>query len=95
MPRPVLRLLVATACACAPLLSAEVRPVGGAAVLAGQRVVTAGSDGRLPHGLVLGTVTAATRSPTAGHWHVEVAPLREADSADSLLMLKFASAPPR
>lgn len=67
----------------------------GLQVQAGQRVVTAGSDGRLPPGLVLGTVTAATRSPTAGHWHVEVAPLREGDSADSLLLLKFASAPVR
>ncbi|MBA3700654.1 MAG: rod shape-determining protein MreC [Planctomycetes bacterium] len=64
-------------------------------VTAGQRVVTAGSDGRFPPGLVLGTVTAATRSPTAGHWHVEVAPLREADIAESLLMLKFAAAPVR
>lgn len=64
-------------------------------VTAGQRVVTAGSDGRFPPGLVLGTVTAATRSPTAGHWHVEVAPLREADTAESLLMLKFAAAPVR
>lgn len=61
----------------------------GLQITAGQRVVTAGSDGRFPPGLVLGTVTAATRSPTAGHWHVEVVPLREADSADSLLMLKF------
>jgi len=63
----------------------------GLQITAGQRVVTAGSDGRFPPGLVLGTVTAATRSPTAGHWHVEVVPLREADSADSLLMLKFAT----
>ncbi len=61
----------------------------GLQVSSGQRVVTAGSDGRFPPGLVLGTVTAATRSPTAGHWHVEVVPLREADIAESLLMLKF------
>lgn len=64
----------------------------GLRVTAGQRVVSAGSDGRFPPGLVLGTVTAATRSPTAGHWHVEVAPLREGDTADSLLMLRFATA---
>ena len=61
----------------------------GLQVVVGQRIITAGSDGRFPPGLVLGTVTAATRSPTAGHWHVEVAPLREADTADSLLILKF------
>jgi rod shape-determining protein MreC len=67
----------------------------GLQVTSGQRVVTAGSDGRFPPGLVLGTVTAATRSPTAGHWHVEVVPLREADTAESLLMLKFATPPVR
>lgn len=67
----------------------------GLQVQVGQKVVTAGSDGRFPPGLVLGTVTAATRSPTAGHWHVEVAPMREGDTADSLLMLRFAGAPVR
>jgi cell shape-determining protein MreC len=67
----------------------------GLRVMAGQRVVTAGTDGRFPPGLVLGTVTAATRSATADHWHVEVAPLREADSADSLLILQFERASPR
>jgi rod shape-determining protein MreC len=67
----------------------------GFQVVVGQRVVTAGSDGHFPPGLVLGTVTAASRSATADHWHVEVAPIREADSADSLLMLKFDSRPAR
>ena len=67
----------------------------GFQVMVGQRVVTAGSDGHFPPGLVLGTVTAASRSATADHWHVEVAPIREADSADSLLMLKFESRPAR
>jgi rod shape-determining protein MreC len=67
----------------------------GLQVTAGQRVVTAGTDGRFPPGLVLGTVTAASRSATADHWHVEVAPLREADSADSLLILRFERTPPR
>jgi rod shape-determining protein MreC len=67
----------------------------GLQVTAGQRVVTAGTDGRFPPGLVLGTVTAASRSATADHWHVEVAPLREADSADSLLILRFERSPPR
>jgi cell shape-determining protein MreC len=67
----------------------------GLQVGVGQRVVTAGSDGRFPPGLVLGTVNAASRSATADHWHVEVVPLREADIADSLLILKFAPAPVR
>ena len=67
----------------------------GLQVGAGQRVVTAGSDGRFPPGLVLGTVNAASRSATADHWHGEVVPLREADIADSLLILKFAPAPAR
>jgi rod shape-determining protein MreC len=65
----------------------------GLAVATGQQVVTAGSDGRFPPGLVLGTVTAATRSATADHWHVEVAPLREADTAQSLLIMRFEHAP--
>lgn len=62
----------------------------GLAIAPGMRVVTAGSDGRLPAGLVLGLVASAVRSSTADHWHVEVAPLREAESADSLLILRFA-----
>jgi cell shape-determining protein MreC len=67
----------------------------GLRVSAGQRVVTAGSDGRFPPGLVLGTVAAASRSPSADHWHVEVQPLREADTAESLLILRFAASAPR
>ena len=56
-----------------------------------QRVVTAGTDGRFPAGLVLGTVAAASRSATADHWHVEVVPMREADTAESLLILRYES----
>lgn len=67
----------------------------GLAITPGMRVVTAGSDGRLPPGLVLGLVASAVRSSTADHWHVEVAPLREAESADSLLILRFADGAPR
>ncbi len=55
----------------------------------GQQVVTAGTQGRFPPGLVLGTVVAASRSATADHWHVEVTPMREADIAESLLILRF------
>jgi rod shape-determining protein MreC len=60
----------------------------GLVVEAGQRIITAGTDGRFPSGLILGTVTAASRSATADHWHVEVVPLREADTAESLLILR-------
>lgn len=67
----------------------------GLAIAPGMQVVTAGSDGRLPPGLVLGLVVTAVRSSTADHWHVEVAPLREAESADSLLILRFADNPAR
>lgn len=67
----------------------------GLAIVPGMQVVTAGSDGRLPPGLVLGLVVTAVRSSTADHWRVEVAPLREAESADSLLILRFADSPPR
>ncbi len=62
----------------------------GLAITPGMQVVTAGSDGRLPPGLALGLVVTAARSSTADHWHVEVAPLREAELADSLLILRFA-----
>jgi cell shape-determining protein MreC len=60
----------------------------------GQAVITAGTDGRIPAGLVLGTVTQATRSATADHWHIEVAPVREADIAESLLIMRFATKSP-
>jgi cell shape-determining protein MreC len=59
----------------------------------GQTVITAGTDGRIPAGLVLGTVTHATRSATADHWHIEVTPVREADTAESLLIIRFDSKP--
>jgi cell shape-determining protein MreC len=61
----------------------------GLAVTPGMQVVTAGSDGRLPPGLVLGAVSAAARSTTADHWRVEVSPLRSAEAAESLLVLNF------
>lgn len=66
----------------------------GLNIVPGQRVVSAGSDGRLPHGLVLGTVLSATRSSTADHWRIDVVPLRDADAAESLLVLRFALQPP-
>lgn len=61
----------------------------GLVVKPDQHVVTAGTEGRFPPGLVLGTVVAASRSATADHWHVEVSPLREADIAESLLIMRY------
>ncbi len=66
----------------------------GLNVVPGMHVVTAGSDIRLPAGLVIGTVTAAGRSSTADHWRIDVAPQRVAEAAESLLVMKF-SAPER
>jgi cell shape-determining protein MreC len=65
----------------------EDRP--GLEVAVGMRVVTAGLAGPLPRGLVLGTVTAATRA-TGDHWRIEVGPLRSAETVDSLLVLRSA-----
>jgi rod shape-determining protein MreC len=66
---------------------------GGIDVTKGMHVVSAGSDGRLPAGLVIGTVSGSSRSSTANHWHIEVTPLRMAESCESLLVLRFASPP--
>jgi len=71
----------------------------------GMGVVTAGSDGRLPPGLVLGTIQQASRGaslPTGGehgrlkaeltsHWEIRVAPQRNLEALDSLLILRFAT----
>ena len=60
----------------------------------GMHVVSAGSDARLPPGLVIGTVSDSSRSSTANHWRVEVTPLRVAEACETLLVLRFAN-PPR
>lgn len=54
----------------------------------GLSVVTAGSDGRFPAGLVLGTVTRASHAGSEA-WSVGVAPARDAELAESLLVLRF------
>lgn len=54
----------------------------------GLPVVTSGSDGRLPPGLVLGLVARAERGLGA-HWNITVAPIRDAELAESLLVLRF------
>jgi cell shape-determining protein MreC len=67
---------------------------GGIEVTRGMHVVSAGSDTRLPPGLVIGVVSASSRSSTANHWHIEVTPLRVAEACESLLVMRFAG-PPR
>ncbi len=54
----------------------------------GQAVVTAGADGRFPAGLVLGRIFSATHAGTES-WQVEVAPARDAELAESVLILRF------
>jgi cell shape-determining protein MreC len=51
-------------------------------------VVTAGADGRFPAGLVLGKIVSATHAGTES-WQVEVAPARDAELAESVLILRF------
>lgn len=65
----------------------------GVEIQAGMQVVTAGADGRLPAGLVIGTVAEATRGGSGEHWRIAVEPVRTADNVESLLLIRFAGAP--
>jgi hypothetical protein len=58
-----------------------------APVRAGLTVVTAGADGRFPAGLVLGVVMSASHAGTDA-WQIAVTPLRNPDTAESLLVLR-------
>ncbi len=58
-------------------------------LMPGLAVVTAGSDGRLPAGLVLGTITQAGRE-AGDRWQVAVTPVRDPEAHESLLVLRFA-----
>ncbi len=60
----------------------------------GMPVVTAGADGRLPAGLVLGTIETATRGGVGEHWHITVDPVRTTDNVESLLVIRFAAQSP-
>ena len=66
----------------------------GVEITPGMQVVTAGADGRLPAGLVLGTITSATRGGAGDHWQLAFAPVRTSDNVESLVLIRFA-APPR
>jgi cell shape-determining protein MreC len=62
----------------------------GVEISPGMQVVTAGADGRLPAGLVLGTVTAATRGGAGDHWSISFEPVRSTDNVESLVLIRFA-----
>ncbi len=61
---------------------------GDLELLAGQAVVTAGSDGRFPATLVLGTIVSASHAGTTA-WQVVVAPARDPDAAESVLVVRY------
>ena len=61
----------------------------GIEVSPGMHIVTAGGDGRLPPGLVLGSITAAGRAG-GDRWQVVVRPSRDPELAESLLVLRLA-----
>lgn len=63
----------------------EDRP--GLAIAPGTAVVTLGTDGGVPAGLVLGTVTEAQSPVTTNHWRIAVAPVRTVEAAESLLII--------
>lgn len=54
----------------------------------GQAVVTAGSDGRFPATLVLGTIVSASHAGTTA-WQVVVAPARDPEAAESVLVVRY------
>jgi cell shape-determining protein MreC len=57
----------------------------------GMHVVTAGADGRLPAGLVLGTITKAELATGADHWRIELTPVRDTGNVESLLLMRFSA----
>jgi cell shape-determining protein MreC len=59
----------------------------------GMHVVTAGSDGRLPPGLVLGQIATAMRGSGAEHWRLDVTLAADASTAESLLVMRVPNAP--
>ena len=66
----------------------------GVEIQPGMLVVSAGADGRLPAGLVLGTVLTAIRGGAGDHWLITVQPVRTTDNLESLLVIRFAQAAP-
>ncbi|MBA2482409.1 MAG: hypothetical protein H0V44_17235 [Planctomycetes bacterium] len=66
-----------------------VEHVEGLAITPGMHVVTAGADGRLPAGLVLGTITSANLLAGADHWQISLTPMRHTGNVESLLLMRF------
>jgi cell shape-determining protein MreC len=60
---------------------------------AGMQVVTAGSDGRLPPGMVLGGIVRAVRGIGAEHWRILVRPAAATATVESLLILRVPERP--
>jgi rod shape-determining protein MreC len=54
----------------------------------GMTVVTAGSDGRLPPGMLVGTINRALRGTGAEHWRIRVRLAADASAQESLLALR-------
>ncbi|MFW5845340.1 MAG: rod shape-determining protein MreC [Planctomycetota bacterium] len=61
-------------------------------VESGMEVLTSGTGGRLPAGLVLGVVTEASRPPGDDHWDITVQPLRRVEHLTGFQIAEFASA---
>jgi cell shape-determining protein MreC len=70
----------------------EDRP--GLQLAPGMHVMTAAFDPNLPPGMVLGVITAADRSAQSAQWRIDVAPLRDAEVAESLLVIRTAPVTP-
>jgi cell shape-determining protein MreC len=51
-----------------------------------QYVVTAGTDGIIPEGLILGVITKAERGRDSDNWHIIVQPLRPVHAVTELIV---------
>ncbi len=70
-----------------------IEPRDGLRIDPGALVVTAGSDGKLPAGLLLGRIASAARGSGAEHWDLQVQLSADASTAESLLVLRVPEAP--
>ena len=75
------------------VLYVEDRP--GLVIKAGQYAVTAGTDGIVPEGLIMGVITNAERSKTSDSWHIVVEPLRPVHAVTEVIVCRRASRPPK
>lgn len=70
-----------------------VEPREGLRIDVGMAVVTAGSDGRLPPGLVIGRIDQAVRGTGAEHWKLRVRLAGDPSATGSLLILRVPERP--